>query len=83
VGQQDLPLASGPEHVKAFERAGWVCAKKRAKQAHFVLKKAGHPHAISIPSHKEVKRALLQKQIKLAGLSEEEYLEFFQGKRGE
>jgi hypothetical protein len=42
-----------------------------------VLTKPGCPHAISIPDHAEVKRGLLQKQIKLAGISEQEYLAAF------
>lgn len=77
MGQSDLPLASGAKHVKAFERCGWTCAKKKAKHAHFVLKKAGHPHAISIPDHDEVKRALLQKQLRRAGLTDAEYATAF------
>jgi len=79
VGQRDLPLASGSAHVKAFERAGWVCAKKRAKDAHFLLRKAGERACLSIPAHKEVKRTLLQKQIQRAGLTEQEYLRCFRG----
>ena len=58
-----------------------MCAKKRAKSAHFILTKEGCPHALSIPAHKEVKRALLQKQVKLAGLDEQEYLDYFNRKR--
>jgi hypothetical protein len=53
---------------------------RKAKDAHFVLTKAGCPHVLSIPDHKEVKRALLQKQIKLAGITEEEYLAAFTNK---
>jgi predicted RNA binding protein YcfA (HicA-like mRNA interferase family) len=79
VGQSHLPLASGAEHVKAFQRAGWTCAKKRAKDAHFILHKPGEPHALSIPAHRQVKRALLQKQVRRAGLSDEEYVELFMG----
>ena len=77
MGQKDLPLESGAKHVKAFERAGWTCAKGLAKDAHFVLSKAGHPHKLSIPKHKQVKRGLLAKQVKLAGLTEREYLDCF------
>jgi hypothetical protein len=77
LGQRDLPLASGAAHIKAFERAGWTCAKKRAKDAHFILSKIGEEFHLSIPAHKEVKRALLQKQIKRAGLTEQAYLELF------
>lgn len=81
MGQRDLPLASGEQHVKAFERAGWTVARK-AKGAHFILTKEGCPHALSIPDHGEVKRTLLQKQIRLAGITEQEYLAlFYKGKR--
>jgi len=80
VGQRDLPLASGTEHVTAFERAGWVVAR-RAKNAHVILKKPGVPFALSIPDHDQVKRALLQKQIRNAGLTEEEYCDYFFGRR--
>lgn len=76
MGQRDLPLASGSEHVKAFERAGWVCIKRRGRGKHFILGMEGKGH-LSIPDHKEVKRALLQKQIQLAGLTETEYCELF------
>ncbi len=65
--------------MKAFERCGWTSVKRKGKNTHFILKKAGHPHAISIPNHGEVKRALLQAQIKRAGLSEEQYLKCFRG----
>jgi len=77
VGQRDLPLANGSAHVKAFSRAGWVCAKKKAKDAHFILGKEGETSHLSIPDHREVKRALLQKQIQHAGLTEAEYIAFF------
>lgn len=77
MGQKNLPLTSGDEHVKAFERAGWTCAKKKAKDAHFILRKAGDRSVLSIPDHKEVKRTLLQKQMQRAGLTEQQYLDFF------
>jgi len=76
VGQSDLPLASGSSHVKAFERAGWTCLKRRGNGKHFILSKDGKGH-LSIPDHREVKRALLKKQIQNADLSEAEYLDFF------
>jgi hypothetical protein len=77
VGQSDLPLASGAKHVEAFERAGWHY-RRRAKDAHFILGKRGLMVHLSIPDHKHVKRALLQKQIKRAGLTESEYLDFYE-----
>jgi hypothetical protein len=78
MGQKDLPLASGEEHVKAFCRLGWeLCAKTKRKNPHFLLEKDGHTATLSIPAHKEVKRALLASQIHTAGVSETEYLDAF------
>ena len=80
MGQGDLPLAPGAAHVKAFKRVGWTL-ERRAKDAHFILSHEECAHVLSIPDHREVKRALLQKQIQLAGLSEEEYLACFYPRR--
>jgi hypothetical protein len=78
MGQSDLPLASGGEHVKAFKRLGWeVCLKTKRKNPHFLLEKEGESPTLSIPAHDEVKRALLQKQIQLAGISEAQYIAAF------
>jgi hypothetical protein len=78
MGQKDLPLASGEEHVKAFCRLGWdMCLKTKRKNPHFLLEKEGHSATLSIPAHKEVKRTLIQGQIRLAGISEADYLDAF------
>ena len=53
---------------------------RKAKGAHFILAKDECPHVLSIPNHREVKRALLHKQIKLAGLTVEQYVAFFRKK---
>jgi len=74
VGQQNLPLASGEDHACAFEACGWV---RRKTGNHIVLTKPGHAATLSVPNHKQVKRGLLQKQMKLAELSEHEYLTAF------
>jgi hypothetical protein len=76
VGQSDLPLASGAAHVKAFERAGWTCVKRRRGNKHYILTMEGKSH-LSIPDHKQVKRTLLQKQIQRADLTETEYIALF------
>jgi hypothetical protein len=78
MGQSDLPLASGEKHVKAFERLGWnCCAKTKRKNPHFLLEKEGMKATLSIPAHPEVKRRIVQKQIQLAGITEEEYIAAF------
>lgn len=81
MGQSHLPVAKGAEHVKAFERAGWTCARALAKDKHFVLHKDSHPHHLSIPKHKQVKRSLLQAQVRLAGMTDQEYAGYFDGKK--
>jgi predicted RNA binding protein YcfA (HicA-like mRNA interferase family) len=80
LGHSDLPLASRREHVAAFRRAGFQVLKRRGKGSHVMLKKPGHPYILTLPEG-TVKRALLAKQIKQAGLTIEEYLEFFKGSR--
>lgn len=76
MGQADLPVASGAQHVKAFGQFGWEL--RPAKRNHFVLHKPGHAAHISIPNHREVKRALLAKQLKLAGITEAAYCAAFE-----
>lgn len=82
MGQKDLPLASGERHARAFERCGWTRVRETSgRNPHIILQKPGVRAILSIPSHKgeNVKRALLQKQIKLAGLTEQQYLKCFRG----
>ena len=67
--------------MKAFERAGWTCSNKLARDAHYVLHKDGHDFHLSIPNQGEVKRALLQKQIKNAGMTDQEYRGYFDGRK--
>lgn len=77
MGQADLPLGSGKAHVKAFQRAGWELLPRRGRGSHFLLRRTGFRGRLSIPDHAEVKRALLAKQVKLAGLTEDEYSAYY------
>ena len=47
-----LPVISGAEAVKAFERAGWRVDRQRG--THVVMLKSGHIASLSIPQHKEL-----------------------------
>lgn len=78
MGQKNLPLASASKHARAFERLGW---KVDRAHNHIVFTKPGNSFAPCIPDHGEVSRALLQKQLKGAGISEEDYLEAFATKK--
>ena len=63
--------------VKAFERAGWKNEGQRG--SHVKLSKEGNPNILSIPVHKgrPIKQGLLRDQIKKAGLTVEEFLEYY------
>jgi predicted RNA binding protein YcfA (HicA-like mRNA interferase family) len=76
VGQKDLPLANGAAVVAALERLGWEMVR-RANGKHYLLTKPGHTNHISIPDHAEVKRALLAKALKAAGVSESDFFRAF------
>ncbi len=70
-----VPIISGMDAVRAFERVGFVVV--RISGSHHIMKKEGHPHRLSIPVHsgKNVGKGLLQSQIAAAGLTTEEFLE--------
>jgi predicted RNA binding protein YcfA (HicA-like mRNA interferase family) len=71
----DLPLASGADHAQVFCQCfGWVV---RRHGNHITLTHPNNSTCLSVPNHKEVKRALLHKQIKLAGKTDEEYRKAF------
>jgi predicted RNA binding protein YcfA (HicA-like mRNA interferase family) len=60
--------------IRAFERAGW---QVRQGAKHTVLVKAGRQARLVIPRHRTVKHGLLIRQIKNAGLTQEEFLELY------
>lgn len=63
--------------VKAFERVGWTVEGQRG--SHIKLTKEGNQNILSIPIHKgrTIKKGLLIDQIKKAGLTVQEFLEFY------
>lgn len=68
-----LPVVSGQEAMKAFERAGWK--QKRRKGSHITLTKTGKNAILTVPLHKELDRGTLRALIKAAGLSTEEFIQ--------
>lgn len=69
-----LPVISGHEAIKAFQKAGWHTANQEG--SHITLKKDGMNCNLSIPMHsgKDVKRGLLRKQIAKAGMTVDEFV---------
>jgi predicted RNA binding protein YcfA (HicA-like mRNA interferase family) len=69
---QKLPLLSGREVVKVFERLGWEVARQRG--SHIILVKEGHIATLSVPDHHEVAKGTLRALIARAGITIEEFL---------
>ena len=66
-----LPVLSGREVVKAFEKAGWQ--KVRQRGSHMVLIKYGSNATLSVPDHKEVARGTLRSLIRNSGMTVDEF----------
>ena len=68
-----LPVVSGAQAVKAFERVGYEFSHQRG--SHVVLRRIEPPHRhLSVPNHKELGRGLLRSLIRDAGLTVEEFV---------
>lgn len=69
----DVPRINGMQAVNAFKSAGFVVA--RVSGSHHIMKKDGCPNRLSIPVHgaKTVGVGLLLRQIKVAGLTVEQF----------
>ena len=68
-----LPVLSGKEVRKAFEKGGWQFARQRG--SHMILVKDGSIASLSVPDHKEVARGTLRGLIRAADLTVDAFLE--------
>jgi predicted RNA binding protein YcfA (HicA-like mRNA interferase family) len=66
-----LPVVSGADAVKAFERAGWRVDRQRG--SHVVLLRAGSLASLSVPQHPELAPGTLRALIRAAAMSVEEF----------
>ena len=66
-----LPVVSGAEAVRAFERAGW--RQDRQRGSHVVLVRPGHIASLSVPQHRELAPGTLRALIRASGLSVDEF----------
>ncbi|MFQ5965323.1 MAG: type II toxin-antitoxin system HicA family toxin [Candidatus Scalinduaceae bacterium] len=69
-----LPVISGKEEIRAFEKAGWSI-ERRAKSRHIIMKKSRMKTTLSIPEHKTLDRGLLRALIRDAYISTVEFSE--------
>jgi len=67
-----LPVLSGKEVVKAFEKLGWIVA--RQSSSHIVMTKQGEVATLSVPDHREVAKGTLRSLIRSANLTLSEFL---------
>jgi predicted RNA binding protein YcfA (HicA-like mRNA interferase family) len=66
-----LPLLSGRETVRAFEKLGWQVARQRG--SHVIMVREGEATTLSIPDHKEVAKGTLRSLIRSAGITVDEF----------
>jgi predicted RNA binding protein YcfA (HicA-like mRNA interferase family) len=67
-----LPVLSGAEVVRAFERLGWSVA--RQKGSHIILVKDGERATLSVPNHPSVAKGTLRSLIRSSGAALEEFM---------
>jgi predicted RNA binding protein YcfA (HicA-like mRNA interferase family) len=66
-----LPVVSGAEAVKAFQRAGWRI--DRQKGSHVILLRPGHVASLSVPQHPELAPGTLRALVRAADMNVEEF----------
>ncbi|HJH31457.1 MAG TPA: type II toxin-antitoxin system HicA family toxin [Methanosarcinaceae archaeon] len=75
-----LPRASGDKHVSSFKAAGWQV--NHIEGSHYILINDQSDIHLSIHVHKNkaLGIGLFKKLISKAGMTNEEYMEYFYGK---
>ena len=68
-----LPVCSGADAIRAFERAGW--SRTHQKGSHATLVKSGAVVVLTVPLHRELGPGLLRSLIRKAGMTVEEFTE--------
>ena len=68
----NIPVLSGDEVVRVFERLGWHVARRRG--SHIVMIKEGEMATLSVPDHKQVAKGTLLSLIRSAKLTTDQYL---------
>jgi predicted RNA binding protein YcfA (HicA-like mRNA interferase family) len=67
-----LPVLSGKEVVRSFERLGWRIARQSG--SHIVMIKEGEVATLSVPDHREVAKGTLRSLIRAANLTVAEFV---------
>ena len=67
-----LPVLSGKEVVRTFEKLGWRVA--RQSSSHIIMTKDGEIATLSVPDHKEVAKGTLRSLIRAANLTVDQFV---------
>ena len=67
-----LPLRSGRIVARVFERAGWEW--DRLHRGHLLYLRRGEPAVLSIPDHSVIYPDTLRQLLRIASMTNEEYL---------
>jgi predicted RNA binding protein YcfA (HicA-like mRNA interferase family) len=67
-----VPVLSGYEVVRIFERLGWTLVRQGG--SHMILTKSGEIASLSVPNHREVAAGTLRGLIRAANLTVDEFL---------
>jgi predicted RNA binding protein YcfA (HicA-like mRNA interferase family) len=69
---EKLPVISGKQAMKTFEKAGWNFVRVGSSR-HHIYKKEGIPVTLSIPDHKALDRGLLRALIRDSFMSIDDF----------
>ena len=67
-----LPILSGREAVRVFEKLGWQVVRQRG--SHIIMIQEGQTVTLSIPDHREIAKGTLRALIRSAGLTTVEFV---------
>jgi len=67
-----LPVVSGSDAIKAFERGGWHVDRQHG--SHVIMIKPGNIASLSIPLHRVLAPGTLRKLIRATGISVDEFI---------
>jgi predicted RNA binding protein YcfA (HicA-like mRNA interferase family) len=68
----ELPVLSGAEAVRAFERAGWRVDRQRG--SHVVMLMHGVDISLLIPQHRELAPGTPRSLIRLSGMTVDQFI---------
>lgn len=66
-----LPILSGAQTVRNFQRLGWSVARQRG--GHIIMTKPGELVTLSVPNHSTVAKGTLRTLIRSSGLTVDEF----------